>query len=208
MIPTPSEVLPVLAPATGSLRDALRKGVAFADELQPSRDDRDPWFWSHSARHMTLKQLLLANPQPSIEGFEVRSGIPNSGIHLRFQDLHIARVVRSLGGTTPAPGRNLARRRDWTNPPVQGQLPLADGVALVPLSLIIDWQEMDGEPLIHVALPRNEWGYRKKEALYWRVPMPDEGVDLSTLAFDTPEDGFDGTSILDIDEAELSADGR
>ena len=210
MIPTPADVLPVVTSASGDLRDALRKGVAYADELQPNRNDRDPWFWSHSARHMARKQLFSANPQSGVEGYEMRGGVPNGGIHLRFHDMHVARVVRSLGGTTPAPGSNPARRRAWNGVeiPIQGQLALADNVTLPPLSLIIDWQDVDGEPLIHISLPRGEWAYRKSPRLYWRVPLPDDGVDLNALRFDGSDDGF-GEALLDfeIDAVDLSVDG-
>ena len=152
--------------------------------------------------------FLPHNPQPGVEGYEVRSDIPNSGIHLRFQRLHVARVVRSFGGTTPAPGRNPSRRQAWKGLPVQGQLSLADNAKLPPLSLIIDWQDIDGEPLIHVGLPRGEWAHGKSPRLYWRVPMPDEGVDIRSLRFDGSDDGFGGALLdIQIDAAELSVDG-
>lgn len=206
MIPTPGEVLPLLTPATECLRDALRRGVAYADEQQPDRVD--PWFWSHSARFKARQELLLANPQPGVEGYEVRSDIPNSGIQLRFQRLHLARVLRSFGGTTPAPGRNPSRRRAWEGLPEQGQLSLAGDGKLPPLSLIIDWQDVAGEPLIHVGLPRAGWAHGKSPKLYWRVPMPDEGVDLGSLEFDGSDDGFGGIRLeIEIDEAE-GANGR
>jgi hypothetical protein len=35
MIPTPEEVLPLVVPAVPALRAALRRGIDFADDLQP-----------------------------------------------------------------------------------------------------------------------------------------------------------------------------
>lgn len=205
MDPTPQEVLPVLAAASEDLYAALRKGIAYADELQPDRDARDPWFWSHSARFKARSELL-GKAESRVEGYRLREGVPNCGIHLGFDGVHKARVVRSLGGTTPAPGRNPARRRDWRGVPVQTQLLLAASGTLPPLSMIIDWQDVAGEPVIHVGLPRFGWDYRTKPLLHWRVPLPDEGIDYASLVFDGSDDGPDNV-FIEIDPAEGSADG-
>jgi hypothetical protein len=208
VIPTPRQVLPILLPAAGPIRNSLRKGVAYADELQPESDTRDPWFWSHSARYSTLRHLAAANSRVGVEGWEVRSGVPNCGIHIRLGDLHLARVVRSLSGTTPPPGRNLARQRAWRGVgdpgPQQGQLNLDTDEGLPPLQLIVDWSDESGEPVIHVGLPSAPWDYRKAPRLHWRVQLPDEEVDLESLAFPGDVGGLGGGMVLELDRAELA----
>lgn len=207
VIPTPKDVLPILSPTFTPLRDALRKGLAYAEEQQPDVDDRDPFFWSHSARFMARKRLTatLSNPEMVIEGWQIRPKVPNCGIHLLVEGLHTARVVRSLGGTTPPPGRNQTRQEAWTGVGVngeQGQLLLARCGQLPPLSLIIDWQDEAGEPILHVGLPSGPWGYSKKPRLHWRVPMPEADSDFSDLSFEgSPDEG----SVLEVDRAEFAS---
>ena len=122
--------------------------------------------------------ILLLEGQS--EDYVVRNDIPNFGIHLRFNDLHVARVVRSLAGTTPPPGPNPARRQAWSGVEVQGQLELLTDDGLPPLSLIIDWHDFEGEPLIHVGLPIAPWDYKRSARLHRRVPLPNEEADLTS----------------------------
>ena len=203
--PTPEEVVPLLQPVVGPLRFALEKGIAYANDLQPDPLDRDPWFWSHSARFGALKELLVAGHDADLEsGWAVRPGTPNCGIHIRVGQLHTIRVVRSLGRTTPPPGRNRRRREAWNGVPVQGQLRLDRGL-LCPLSLIVDWHDDENEPVIHVGLPKGEWSFENRTSprLHWRVPMPEDGLDLSGLSFD-PGDADDG-SLVEIDPSEWAS---
>jgi len=86
--------------------------------------------------------------------------------------------------------------------PSQGQLNLASEGTLPPLSLIIDWHDQNGEPVIHVGLPVGPWGHQKKEQLHWRVALPDAGEDFSSLSFVGSDEGG---SILEIDDSELLA---
>lgn len=173
--------------------------MGYADNLQPDPNDRDTWFWSDSARFRTGVQLDAAEK----DGWAIVAGVPNYGIHLRVADLHIGRVVRTLHGSTPHPGRNPARRKAWTNfdtqPPVQGQLPLDGQSSLPPLSAILDWHEHDGEPEIHIGLPIGPWKYQKSPRLHWRVPFPQDGAALDTLRFEPGPD--EGDSFIEIDPA-------
>jgi hypothetical protein len=195
MIPTPEQVIPLVVPAVPDLRDAIRAGIDYADDVQPDLDERDPWYWSHSARWKARNSLRdIEDP----EGWSLTPDIPNCGIHVRIGDLHEARVLRSLDGTTPHPGSNRRRRRAWTG--VQGQFLLADG-ELPPLSLIIDWCARKGEPEIHVGLPAGPWEYGNA-ALHWRVALPEGGTDLKDLRFEPkPDPGLDLVD-LTIDSAE------
>jgi hypothetical protein len=197
MIPTPEQVVPLLVPAIPDLRNALRRGIDFADDLQPDPTRRDPWFWSHSAR---WKACSILNGVEH-EGWAVTPDVPNCGIHLRLGDLHVARVLRSLAGTTPHPGSNRRRVAAWQG--VQGQLPLAENGTLPPLSLVVDWHEAeDGEPAIHVGLPAGSWTYGTNPRLHWRVLVPEDGLDLSSLRFDPGPDVGDTLVTLAIDPAE------
>src|SRR5690242_19521007 len=118
MIPTPEQVIEIFLPAVADIRTALRKGIAYADTVQPDAAERDPWFWSHSARWTARNHLAQCEDRE----WDMPCGIPNCGIHVRAGGLHVARVVRSLSGSTPHPGPNRHRRKAWTN---QGQLFLA-----------------------------------------------------------------------------------
>lgn len=175
-VPTPQDVLPVMECAVPHLTKALRLGIGHADDLQPDPDERDPWYWSHSARWRACKHLLaVERPQ----GWGITKA-PNSGIHLQLEDIHAVRVLRSLNDTVPHPGPNHARRMVW----MQGALPPNDG-SLPPLSLLIDWRVKDDEPYIYASLPRKPWSYRAKPLVYWRVPVTgDADKDLANLQFD------------------------
>jgi hypothetical protein len=206
MIPTPRQVLPIVMAAAVPLRDSLRKGVAYADELQPAAGERNPWFWSHSARYKAHEQL---KSKVKVDGLDwsLVADVPNCGIHLRFGGLHKSRVVKTFHGGTPHPGSNTVRRADWYGVPFP-QLILDTDRGLPPLSLVIDWQNDDGEPLIHVGLPAAEWTYQKSALLHWRVPLPDDGVAIEDLSFDGTDDNAGGSLIeLPVDPSETGSSG-
>ena len=215
MNPTPREVLSLLLPVAGPLRSSLRKGIAYADEQQPNVDDRNAWFWAHCARFQTGKSLAAAHPQPMVEGWEVIQGVPNFGIHLR-RDLHVARLVRSLGGTTPPAGPNKRRKEAWISVGqcVPQRLPLVsqtNGPPLVPLSLILDWTTDEArEPVVHVGLPVVDWSFHSRENpnLHWRLPLPEAEEDLAALVFGDGADDGDSLVTLDLAPEELGADDR
>lgn len=208
-------------PVADSIQSSLRRGIAYADELQPRPKDRDPWFWSHCVRFYTRNSLAMAHPQPKVNGWEVLQGVPNFGIHMR-RDLHLARLVRSLGGTTPPPGPNKRRREAWIGVgrgvpqrlPLE-KLPLAtdeSGGPVPPLSFILDWTTDDeGEPVVHVGLPVEDWTFhsRKNPNLYWRRPLPKSEEDLAELGFDEGAND-DNRSLITVDLApeEFGIDGR
>jgi len=176
-MPTPAEVLPVIECAVPDLMKALRLGIGYAEEQQPDPDGRDPWFWSHSAR-WKARRYLLGVEKP--DGWRIKRNVPNSGIHLSIKGIHGIRVLRSLGGMVPHPGRNRVRRKDW----VQGVLRPNDGT-LPPLSLLMDWEVHEDEPRVYLSLPKNPWNYGSDPDLYWRVPVTgDADEDLARLRFD------------------------
>jgi hypothetical protein len=175
-IPSPADVLPLMECTVPALMKGLRLGIGYADEQQPDLAVRDPWFWSHSARWKARCHLLGVQS----EGWTIKRNVPNSGIHLGIKNVHTVRVLRSLDGTVPHPGRNRARRDDW----VQGTLRPNDG-GLPPLSLLMDWRVHDDEPLVYVSLPKRAWSYGSDPDLYWRVPVTgDADQDLANLRFD------------------------
>jgi hypothetical protein len=170
-------VLPVIECTVPDLTKGLRLGIGYADGQQPDLDDRDPWFWSHSARWRARRHLLGVK---ETDGWAITRRVPNSGIHLCIKDIHTVRILRSLGGTVPHPGRNRARRDDW----IQGTLKPSDG-GLPPLSLLMDWQVHDDEPLVYLSLPKRPWSYGSDPELHWRVPVTgDADEDLNNLRFD------------------------
>lgn len=114
-------MIPLIECAVPSLIKALAKGAAFADSLQPDAPGRDPWFWSHSARFRA--KTLLATTEK--EGWNIVAAAPNSGIHLVFDGLQPARVLKSMNGTIPHAGPNITRQHAWTS-----QRPWILGVSL------------------------------------------------------------------------------
>jgi hypothetical protein len=194
-VPAPADVLPVVECAVPHLTKALRLGIGYADEQQPDLDDRDPWFWSHGARWRARRHLMSVT---SPMGWGINPDVPNSGIHLRLADIHDIRVLRSLGGTVPHPGRNRVRRRAW----VQDTLPPNDG-ALRPLSLLADWQVHDDEPLVYLSLPKCPWTYGSDPDVHWRVPVTgDIDKDLANLRFDPGLLPGDVTVTIKVDPTE------
>jgi hypothetical protein len=177
VIPTPADVLPLAEETVPPLQKALSLGIALADELQSDRQTRDPWYWSHTARWVARNHLRSVQSS----AWKLLSGVPNSGIHLRIGTVHHVRVLRSLGGTVPHPGRNRARRADW----IQDSLLLDEDNQLPALSLLYDWQVLHDEPSIYLSLPKRPWSYREQPELHWRVPVTgDADQDLANLSFD------------------------
>lgn len=198
VIPTPQDVLPVAECVVPHLAKALRLGIGYADDQQPDPGDRDQWYWSHSARFRARRHLLSITKR---EGWGINPKAPNSGIHLRLNDIHKIRVLRSLNETVPHPGRNPARRMTW----MQGTMPPNDGT-LPALSLLIDWRVIDDEPLVYVSLPKHPWRYKAKPVLYWRVPVTgDTDQDLSNLQFDPGLLPGDQMVSIRVDPAERNA---
>jgi hypothetical protein len=196
VIPTPAQVLPIIECAIPSLANALRVGAAFADDLQPSPFGRDPWYWSASAR-WKARGVLAA--ETDSDRWCVAERVPNSGIHLCVDDIHKVRVLRSLDGTTPHAGRNLARRQAW----FQDALLLGRGGDITALSLIADWQFSGDEPVIHVGMPKAPGSFGLGAELHWRVPVTgDAGYDLGNLSFDPGNPPDDISVTLKFDPAE------
>lgn len=200
--PQPDQVVPLLVPAAPALWDGLRAGIEHANSLQPDPDDRNPWYWAHSARWKACQRIESAAGVG--EDWSLVENVPNCGIHLRLDSMHVARVVRSFGGTTPHAGSNKKRARAWSG--VQGQLALASGGTLPPLSLIIDWQVIDDEPIVHVGLPAGNWEYGSTANLFWRVPLPNADDDLSSLSFEPRVDAGGSLVRLRLDPVDTADD--
>ena len=187
---TPTEAVPQLAECLPPLVDALHHGIDFANELQPIRRTRDPWFWSNSAR-FAARRTLANSPADGTANWELVADVPNSGIHIRINHLHVVRVLRSAGGTTPAPGRSRNRRKAWQQ---SRQLQLALGVGtnaeFPPTALILDWAIDDSDGLLmHLGMPLGPWDHGQHPILAWRVALP-AADSLGALTFagaDDPE---------------------
>lgn len=178
---TADNAVPLLADCLPHIREALHFGIDYADDLQPDRRNRDPWFWSHSARHRA--KTALQQTAQADDGWDLVAGVSNSGIHVRVAQLHLVRVLRSAGGTTPAPGHNLQRRRAWSQHQ-QLSFPFASAEGeLPPLNLILDWStDIEGSLVMHVGMPVGVWPYGKDPMLAWRVPLPADD-DIGGLTF-------------------------
>ncbi len=209
MIPTPEQVLPLLAPLASAVPAALRQGMEAADALQPEPAARDNYFWSHSARFYNKRELA----RNAGNGWLLLDDVPNTGIHIVLQDVHRIRVLRSLNGTVPHPGRNLARRDAWAQPPGQGEFFLsADNElsldnarsALPAMNLLIDWHQEQGEPVICVSLPRAPWSYQDNIRVYWRKPFP-TADEFANMRFAPPPVRDDFSDIIRIDPGERDA---
>lgn len=174
MIPTPAQLAPLVEPIAGPIYESLRLGIDFADQTMRSHDGH---FHSHCVRYRTREALEAVEATD----WHLVPRIPNSGIHLVLGGgLHTARLLRTLNGGAPHPGRGLTRQRAWTNLDMPIQLPLdldtIDEVAFAPLSLLLDWSIMDDEPLVHLSLPQGAWSYGNKPRLHWRVLLNDPGI--------------------------------
>jgi hypothetical protein len=162
---------------------------------------RDRWFWAHAARYGARR--ALANAANEAEDRELVPCIPNSGIHVRISGNHTIRVLRSSGGTTPAPGGTKRRLEYWLQRCLQ--IPLEPGKEEGrPANLVLDWSnDDDGSLTVRLGMPRGTWSYRKDPILDWRVPILRDS-DLDDLSFAPTDDGG-LPSILRIDEEEKGA---
>lgn len=195
----PKDLEPLAAGCLPRVWDALLEGVDFANRLQPEADNRDQWFWAHAARFAARNHL--ASVATGATGWELVPGIPNSGIHVRIPGNHTIRVLRSSGGTTPAPGGTKRRLEYWLQRCLQ--LPLDIG-GIQPANLVLDWMNNDdGSLTMHIGMPRGSWRYRKDPILDWRIPVLRDG-DLGALSFAPTGDGG-LPSLLQIDEEEKGA---
>ena len=211
MIPTPDQVLPLLAPLAGAVPSAIRDGMDAADLLQPDPLVRDNHFWSHSARFYHRRSLATAQA----ESWQLIEGVPNTGIHIILENVHRIRVLKSLNGLVPHPGSNPTRRADWAQPAAQGEFFLSadnrllveepDGV-LPAMNLLIDWHQKRGEPAIFVSLPKAPWDYKDSIRVHWRRPFPTEpGGEFGSVGFNPPPVNDDFSTIVRIDPGEMDA---
>ena len=176
---SPDEVVPRLASCVPTVSEALRCGIDAANEGQPDASDRDPWYWSHTVR-FTARRGLEKTSDPS-DDWQLISGIPNSGIHLRVDGLHVVRVLRSASGTTPAPGHSRRRQEAWQQFQ-QLQFPFG-GEGLPPANLVLDWTtDHADEVVMHLGMPMGVWEHGKHPILAWRVLLASDD-NLEELSF-------------------------
>ena len=180
--------------AVAPLREALTHGIEMADAQQPDAMDRDQYYWSHTARFHARKKLMSADR----DGWGIAKRVANSGIHLHFEAVHTARVLRTLNGTTPHAGHNVTRQQAWSFSPY---LPVGKSVP-EPFTLIFDWCRDDSGLLLHVGLPRRGGSYPNGAELHWRVPVTgDAQDDLAGLAWDG-SDPEGSASVIKVDPSE------
>lgn len=195
MIPTPEQVVPLLGTAPEKLYNGLRKGISYADSLQPEPTKADPYFWAAGARFKALDDLKRQDD----EGWIVRPGIPNCGIHLMIRAVHKARVVKAYDGALPSPGRSHRRNRDYVG--VQGRFvyDFGDGLPLPALSLLLDWQlDAEREPIVHLSLPEAPWPFGGDPMVHWRVRLaPGGSLALSELVWN-PGSSDDGDVMVTV----------
>lgn len=201
VIPSPSEVVPLLEVSLPEIRQALLGGIDFANDIQPEPDGRDRWYWAHSARYRARRALEASSE--GAHGWELIAGVPNSGIHICLGGLHVVRVLRSAEGTTPAPGHTRRRREAWQQ--FRLQFPVNDETeGLPPLDLVIDWTTDGTDALtMHLGMPLGVWTHGKPPILEWRVPLPSTD-DLEGLAFEAAADD-DVPVLLRVDDTEAEA---
>ena len=196
-------MLPLIKPLLPDLRDALYEGIAYADDLQPDSSDRDPWYWSNSARwraRRTLKSRI------SPDDWELIPDVPNGGIHLR-NGLLIVRVLRSVGGTTPAPGFSRSRRVAWVQGRLAFRLEEEETDDDVPMAdLVLDWTYDEEGLAAHLGMPVGVWEHGEAPVLAWRVPLPIEETDLVDLVFASEDHAPDVPVRLRLDKAETDGE--
>ena len=198
--PSPSEVVPLLDASLPEIRQALLGGIDFANDIQPEPENRDRWYWAHSARYRARRALEASSA--GAQGWELIAGVPNSGIHVCLGGLHVVRVLRSAEGTTPAPGHTRRRCEAWQQ--FRLQFPIDDETeGLPPLDLVLDWTNDDTDALtMHLGMPLGVWTYGKPPILEWRVLLPSSD-DLEGLTFEGADD--DVPVLLRVDDTEEEA---
>ncbi len=198
--PSPSEVVPLLDASLPEIRQALLGGIDFANDIQPEPENRDRWYWAHSARYRARRALEASSA--GAQSWELIAGVPNSGIHVCLGGLHVVRVLRSAEGTTPAPGHTRRRREAWQQ--FRLQFPIDDETeGLPPLDLVLDWTTDDTDALtMHLGMPLGVWTHGKPPILEWRVLLPYTD-DLEGLAFEGADD--DVPVLLRVDDTEAEA---
>jgi hypothetical protein len=202
VIPTPDEIVPKIECAVPTLIKVLTKGSAYADDLQPAKDKRDPWFWSHAAR-FRARQLLA---EATKDGWDIVRSAPNSGIHLTFKGFQPARVLKSLNGNAPHAGPNGARQLAWTFDDEALDLRSISGLTAVPL--LFDWHISENGPVVHAGIPKRPGSFRSGAELYWRIPITgDADEDLNNLSYDPTDPMPDAGVILKVDPAEFEDGG-
>ena len=71
------------------------------------------------------------------------------------------------------------------------------------MSLLVDWQALDDEAVIHLSLPKRPWKYGADPELYWRVPVTGNAdQDLAKLSFDPGLLPGDVTVTINVDPSE------
>ncbi len=190
----------MLSASLPTIQKALLDGIDFASDIQPEPENRDRWYWAHSARYRA-RRVLEASSKDA-QGWELVAGVPNSGIHILVDGLHKVRVLRSTEGTTPAPGHTRMRRQAWQQ--TRFQFPSKDRAeGLPPLDLVLDWTTDHTDALtIHLGLPKGVWNYGNDPILEWRVPLP-SGDDIEDLAFEIVDEAM--PAVLIIDDTETQA---
>jgi hypothetical protein len=220
VIPTAAQAVPLLSNFGPHAWRAIRAGIAQADTQQPERDERDNYYWSHTARFYNKSALRIEHAKDRNADWKLVEDVPNTGIHVLLADVHYVRVLKSLNGTAPNPGRNRQRRNAWVGvqPPEQGRLLLTrdctlttdDSDAFPALNVIVDWHlDEHAEPVVHVGIPAGPWDYAGDLATYaasvrmhWRVPLPGSEAEYENLRFSSEQAGDDFTEILHIDDDE------
>jgi len=195
----PSDLLPLLEMCLPNIRHALLEGIDYANDIQPEPSGRDRWYWAHSAR-FKARQTLVASSDGA-DKWDLVSNVPNSGIHVLLGGLHLVRVLRSSGGTTPAPGPNFKRRDAWQQTRLKFQMG-DEPHELSPLDLILDWTTDNTDALtMHLGMPVGTWEHGTTPILAWRVSLPSTD-DLKGLIF-TGSDDSDVPVRLHVDGTEL-----
>ena len=198
--PSPSEVVPLLDASLPEIRQALLDGIDFANDIQPEPESRDRWFWAHSARYRARRVLEASSA--GAQNWELIDGVPNSGIHVCLGGIHVVRVLRSVEGTTPAPGHTRRRREAWQQLPLQFPIDV-ETEGLPRLDLVLDWTTDDADALtMHLGMPLGVWPYGNPPILEWRVLLPSTD-DLEGLTFEGTDD--DVPVLLRVDDTEAEA---
>jgi hypothetical protein len=183
---SPEAVLEYLREPLSAIHLSMDDGVSFADGVV----DDQPWnphVWATLVRYRALNILNAVEDK----WWGLGRKLPNCGISLKAGPF-TGRLLKAQGGDPPAPGRNLARRRYWSQYQ-QLSMPLSpmdSGIdPLVGANLIIDWDvSADRRVLLALSKPAGIWKYQGNPDLEWRHPIVVEGNEM---AFEGQDDGVD-----------------
>ena len=132
--------------------------------------------------------------------------LPNTGIEILCLPVRV-KVLKSRNRSVPHPGRNISRRKYWSQKQSGASLPLIVSGVVTPPSpnLICHWRHEGGKISLALAQTYQPWEIGEPAKVAWNLEL---GDDLECLATFDADDGGDINieSLIDEDELRMMGD--